>query len=1577
MSEGVERQPRPPDALPRARRTRATVLFVDLVGFTALAESRGPERAYLLVTGCLRLLDGIARRHGGSVDKYQGDSMMAVFGHLLPLESPSRAALTAALEMRRVVREYACELNLAPVLDLHIGVNSGSVVAGDIRGHVIREFHMLGDAVNVAARLKARAPVGAIYAGPETRAEAGAAFVFAELEPLRLKGKAAPVAAWALEGARSVLWNRRLGADEAVPPPFLGRGAELERLRQIVRNLAHGRGGILTLVGEEGVGKSRLLGQLARDRVLDGVATLQITPSAERRPLEMASALADALNAAGGVSGLTPALGAAAAAHPLLVAFDDLDGVDPASAEVVAKLLPLADAQRLLFLLVASPDPPAPAAAVLAAARRSAGAAELVLGPLEVADARRLLASLAAEDGIDPRVAALIEARAAGNPGRLVRGVFLVPALAAEAEGATGVGGRSREAERRRATILFADITGFTAMTERLGAEAAYPAVAGCLALLDEIARKHGGTVEKYLGDCVMALFGVPEAIEDAPRAAVNAAIEMRRRVREYVRSQALPHPLDVHTGIHTGRSITGDVSGPLLREFAVMGEPVVVASELTHRAEAGEIFVGPETWRLTRERFAYAERGPLKVPGRGEPVLTYELLSEREQMHRDRLGAEREIVSSLVGRDTELSQLRRRMAELLAGRGSITALVGEAGLGKSRLAAEARREMEGKVAWLEARSLVVGHRLAFHPFADLLRSWCGVDDTDDEAGVARKLEAAVGRVLRAEAEEALPFVAGVMGLPLRPVWWERLESVRGDLRDRVMRARMLRLLQRVSEEQPLILVFEDLHWADLSSIELLESLQHLAVTHPIFFLHLFRPHFAATSGRILERARAEHGDRLEVIDLHPLGREAVRLLVNNLFRGADIPQRVRARISEQAGGNPFYIEEVARSLVEQGAMERRGGSFAPTERIHSVEIPGTIEEVVRARIDRLPLRQRELVQVASVIGRSFHLEVLQQIFPEKEELLEDLQCLRDGELIVPWERSQGTELAFKQPLVQEVAYDALLEQRREELHRRVAAAIEASFAPTFPGYAAMLAYHLGLGRELERAEEFLFRAGDEAARASASSEALHFFQEAARLYMALHGERAEPRKRAVLERSVGLAHHHRGQLIEAEQHFGAALRSLGERVPTGPAALALRLLRNALQLGTSLYVPEGLRRRRAARDLDRDVIQLMMFRAEAQTYVSPARFVLDSLDTLARLDRVDPRTVPRSGGFYAGTVGIFSYGGISFGVSRRFLEKAARWVRHDDPEDWLFFRMMNHLHHFLAGDWSDRHRIPDAELERGIECGMLWEVVTYLGLEAEQHLRRGDFAAARARLAWIDQLWELFAHDIAKTNHYWLPTCMALEQRRLADAVLASESYFDENPEDLLHILALSYKAHAQTLLGQRSAAEITLERAAAIVAQAKYPPPFHVSSFRTARLQLDLAHAEAALADGDAVGARSWRRQARSSARRARAAAAWVAYRRPEIDRLIGRLAWLEGRRERALADWRRSLEAARALGAVPEEARMAHEIGLRLRTAPAGARTLDNRDASAWLDAAGRLYARVGLDADRARLDAGAPP
>ncbi|MBW2374335.1 MAG: AAA family ATPase, partial [Deltaproteobacteria bacterium] len=439
--------------------------------------------------------------------------------------------------------------------------------------------------------------------------------------------------------------------------------------------------------------------------------------------------------------------------------------LDPNSEALLERLLPLAAEVPILFVLTARPGHEA---AQLAAGleRRLPGRHEtLDLAPLEPAAARALVEAALGDDA-DEETLQLVLERGGGLPGPLLLAAFLAPALRSEREQEAGRAERTTEAERRRAAVVFADLSGFTAMTEKVGAEQAYPVVASCLQILDDVARAHGGTVDHYLGDCVMALFGVPHAIEDAPRAALNAAIDMRRRIRAFNDAHDLAVPVDVHTGVATGLGIAGDISGPLIREFAVMGDHVDRADALCHAAEPGEIRLDDATHHATREVFQFREAERLELPGSDGLEASFELLSTAPRLHRARLGAERQVFSELVGREEELAKLREGLAALERGEGGVASLEAEAGLGKSRLLAELRGSYQAAV-WLGGRALSNGRNLSYHPIADLVRSWAGIDDDDDEARARQKIDAGVGALLPDQVEATAPLLANLMGAPL------------------------------------------------------------------------------------------------------------------------------------------------------------------------------------------------------------------------------------------------------------------------------------------------------------------------------------------------------------------------------------------------------------------------------------------------------------------------------------------------------------------------------------------------------------------------------------------------------------------------------------------------------------------------------------------------------------------------------------------------------------------------------------------------------------------------------------------
>jgi class 3 adenylate cyclase/predicted ATPase len=1539
---------------------RATVMFVDIKGFTALAQEVGPETAYFAVGGAMTLVENVARLHGAAVDRYLGDCLMAVFGHPVPQLEPEHEALAAALEMRRRVQDYGEGLPFKTRLEVVIGVNTGPMVAGEVRGAVVREFHVLGDAVNVSARIKAKAGLGKVLVGGATRAAVAERFDVVPLGSLPLKGKREPVEIFELLRSREPRWRRALGPRGVLETPFLDRDSELASLRESIAGLKQGRGGAFAILGEAGIGKSRLLAAAVGGS--EPPTILELGASAHEhagdRPAfaELAEALdPDARNAT--LEDGLEAVERQAKAGPLLLAIEDADRLDEASLPALPRLLALAARLPLLVVVLAR----TPLSASLQ--RALAPIARLELGPLPSSAARALVSTVAP----GAELVSLIEQRGAGNPRQLILAAHLEPALRSEQERQRG--DEPKETERRRSTILFADLTGFTALTDQLGAERAYPIVVGCLRMLDEIARKHGGAVEKYLGDCVMALFGVSEAMEDAPRAAVNAAIEMRRRVREYNQTVNSPVALDVHSGINVGVGIAGEVRGSLLREFTVMGDPVDVADALKDLAPSGRIFVGGEVRRFTDEVFAYEPREPLVLKGTREALPVFEVTTEHEHIHRSRVGRERQVISALVGREAELAALRARLRALRDGQGGVISLCAEAGLGKSRLLAELERSPEAEgTRWLLGRSLSTSRRLGFHPFADLLRSFAEISERDDDARARGKLRDALERVMPETAAEALPFIARVLGVALEADERARLDALPGDALEKRVLRHLIEFMRSGSARVPLVVVMDDLHWADQSSLDLLATALPECRERRLLFVNLFRPGYADTAERIRALAAEQLPDLHADIQLAPLDARAARDLLGNLFAAGDLPHATRQLIEVKARGNPFYLEEVVRALVDAGAVEAHAGRFRATERISSFQIPGSIHEVVQARVDGLERDRRRLLQIASVIGPTLRLELLQAVASDEGPIAEGVERLVDAEFLVDSERRPGEEFTFKHPLIQEVTYAGLLETRREELHKRVGSAIESVLSMETPGYHGMLAYHFSKGRALARAEQYLLRAGEDAARAAASNEALHFFEEAAGLYLRIHGDDADPTKRAALEAKIASALYHRGRFIDSVEHYDQALALLGDKLARNEREQLLGFVRDLANVLRRLYLPIRLRRRPAS-EREREIMALRLARAESTTYALPTRHAFDGMRSVALVQRFDPRSVPASAEMYAGAALLFAFLALSFDVSRRLAAKARELAVGAAPPERLFERVANFTTRALEGDWSAEHEIDPALLDETVRLGHLYWPVTYLGLLAEKRLYQGDFAGAERATAQIDAIWQDYRYDLAKTNHYWLRTLAALEQGRFADARAAATEYYEENPEDLLHLLALGCRAKGEILLGDLDAAERSLAEAAVIAERVKRVPPYHASRFAAARLLLDLTRLEA-LPAGERASARSLRASLRQSAKAALANAPRMAFTRAEQLRLAGRAEWLLGHRRRALALFERSIRAAEALGATAARARTFAQVGELLRLADERDATFMGRDAGACAAEAERS---VGIsDGGAARSD-----
>lgn len=1140
--------------------------------------------------------------------------------------------------------------------------------------------------------------------------------------------------------------------------------------------------------------------------------------------------------------------------------------------------------------------------------------------------------------------------------------------------------GSLHESRRRQVTVLFADVSGFTAMSERLDAEDVADLMNACFRLLEGVIRGHGGVVDKYIGDCVMALFGAPHAIENAPGRALAAALEMRERLEVLNREKRIDPPLGLHMGINTGDVVAGDFGGDVKRDFTVLGDAVNLASRLEDASQTGQILVGPSTRSLARGDFEFRSLPPLQLKGKADPVQPWELLSTRTRGDRPRLGSSaRQIASELVGREREFEAIHDKVRALLRGEGGIVGLVAEAGLGKSRLVAEVAGlpELAGATL-LEGRSYAIARSSSHRPFQELLRAWAELPAGDDALD---RLARAVSTVAPAAAEEIVPFVATLLGIRLGDEYAGRIRGIEGDALERLIVKSMTDLVQALAERAPLVLFFEDLHWADLSSVKLIEVLQGTARTHPVLFVHAARPDHPATSGRVLASARRRCPERYVEIELAPLDERGTSRMIQNLLRIDELPHRVRAAIARKAEGNPFFLEEIVRWLLDQGGLEVRHGKLVTTDKLPSIVIPATVQEVILVRTEQLDERRQRVLQVGAVIGRRFDERIVAEVLADDDDLAPHLQHLEERQIVVEQPDRRGSigaasgvvrdrEYAFKHALVQETIYQSMLKSSRRRRHLEVARCIERIFADRLPDFYATLAFHYGRAEDLAKAEEYLFKAGDEAVRAAASSEALEHFREASRVYMAIHGEGGDPLRKALLERKIATALMSTGDLIEAVPHFDRALELLGEKVPRTRWQLRWRFLRDVIAILHRMYVRGGVRGGKPASEVEVAILSMMYDRARAQTTTDAQRFFFDSIASVRRLNTLDATTVPGAFAHYAGGAILFAFSGVSYSVSRKFIDAAQALIREDRVGDLLTYRLMKFMCDYFEGRWDDPSGVDDELIVRTLRSGQVWDVDTFLGIDAEKAIDQGRFADAERRLERIAEIVGAYGYDYARSNQHALTTFLALARRRLDDALAAAQRYYDERPEDLLNLIALGTKAKVEILQGHRAAATQTLAVAESLLARLDLPPPFHAGAYRTSRLLLDLLELEDAIAARDRPRIRRWSRRARQDAAALVAVAAKMARLRTEAYRLVGRLHWLRGRRGRALRWWTRSLAEGERLGARPELARTCAEVAQRLERA--GLPAIDGTSVRELCDRAAVLFREMSLGEDLAALD-----
>jgi class 3 adenylate cyclase len=641
------------------------------------------------------------------------------------------------------------------------------------------------------------------------------------------------------------------------------------------------------------------------------------------------------------------------------------------------------------------------------------------------------------------------------------------------------------EGERKQVTVFFCDIANSTPLAERLGPERMHSLLNRFFELaLDEVHR-YEGTINQFLGDGFMALFGAPIAHEDHARRAVLAAVGLRRRLHEDPDALGHQYGVEVATrmGLHTGQVVVGAIGDNLRMDYTAVGDTTNVASRLQNVAAPGQIVISEATHRLVAGYCTTRPLGEFSVKGKTEPMRAWDVLAAQETRTRLEVEAARGL-TPFVGRERELRLLHECFAQAQEGHGQIVFLVGEAGLGKSRLLLEFRYRLGSDATWLEGHAMSFGQSMAFHPLIDLLRRNFQIEEDDAETTIIEKIERGVLRLGEA-LQPILPYVRYLLAVdPGDPT----VRSMDPQLRRAELFDALRRLLLRATEVRSQILVFEDLHWMDRATEEFLMFTADSIPISRVLCLFTYRPGYAHPFGDRTYHTR---------MALPTLSTADTVQMARAMLDTAHLPEELAALIAQKAEGNPFFVEEVVKSLRETGAIRREGDRYILARPLDEIIVPDTIQDVLMARIDRLEEAPKKTLQLASVIGREFTRRLLDRLADIRERTEIYLQELKAIELI--YEKSLFPELAymFKHALTQDVAYNSLLMQRRQEIHRLIGRAVEDLYADQLPNQYEVLAYHFAKGEEWPKALAYLCKAAEKAAQAFATREAVVLYDQA------------------------------------------------------------------------------------------------------------------------------------------------------------------------------------------------------------------------------------------------------------------------------------------------------------------------------------------------------------------------------------------------------------------------------------------------------------------------------------------------
>jgi class 3 adenylate cyclase/tetratricopeptide (TPR) repeat protein len=645
---------------------------------------------------------------------------------------------------------------------------------------------------------------------------------------------------------------------------------------------------------------------------------------------------------------------------------------------------------------------------------------------------------------------------------------------------------KSIEGERKLVTVLFADVANFTSISEKLDPEDAHQIMDGCFKILMDVIHQNAGTINQFTGDGVMALFGAPLALEDHASQACRAALSIQNAMEDYGREIQATYNEDfkLRIGLNSGQVVVGAIGDDLRMDYTAVGDITNLADRMQSMAAAGTVLATENTFKLARDFFDFERLGELAVKGKQEPQATYRLIRSGQNETRVEASLTKGW-TNFVGREKEMQVLKSAFERARTGSGQVAGIVGEAGMGKSRLLLEFSKSLPDQHAiFLEGRCFQHGGSVAYLPFLDILKTYFDFQEDDSEVEKNESLKRIIFQ-LDESLHEILPPIQDVLSFKVDDEAYLKLEPQQK--RERIFDA-LIKLFLHVSRDNTLVLAVEDLHWIDKTSEALLDYLIARLANSNIFLILLYRPAFSP--------AWVNKSYYVQV-GMDQLSGRLRSELTDAILRDAEVAPEIKELILNKAGGNPLYIEEFVHHLIENGSIRIKGGQCILNVDVSKIQIPDSIEGIIAARMDRLEDIQKPTLQTAAVIGRTFSYRVLQNVMDMQAELKSVLLKLQSLEFVYEQSVFPELEFIFKHVLTQEVAYKSLLLKKRKDLHEQIGKAIEQLYPDRLESYYEFLAHHYSLSDNGAKAYQYLKASGQKAMRNNSAWEAINFYNQA------------------------------------------------------------------------------------------------------------------------------------------------------------------------------------------------------------------------------------------------------------------------------------------------------------------------------------------------------------------------------------------------------------------------------------------------------------------------------------------------